>query len=139
MPGMSGIEVARTLKNEGIRIPILVISSHEDKQFILGMLENGAAGYLVKEEVPDAVLRAVRGIAAGQRGWVSRRVAALLGLWLNGENPGYLNLSESDLTMLRYLITGMRSDQISQELGISLSDLDRRMQRAIRIVREHLK
>lgn len=78
MPGLRGIAVADHLQAKGIRIPILVLSAHEDKQFILGMLSSGAAGYLVKEEVPDTLVKAVQGIAKGGRGWVSRRVTDLI-------------------------------------------------------------
>ncbi|MFO7623648.1 MAG: hypothetical protein R6V73_04800 [Anaerolineales bacterium] len=40
------------------------------------LLAKGAAGYLIKEEAPEAIVEAVRGVARGERGWLSRRVEA---------------------------------------------------------------
>jgi len=42
----------------------------------LQLLSLGAAGYLIKYEVPDTIVEAVRGVARGETGWISRKVAA---------------------------------------------------------------
>jgi DNA-binding NarL/FixJ family response regulator len=81
MPGMTGIEVARTLQEEGIDIPILIYSAYADKSLVAGVLENGAAGYLTKDEVPEMLLTALRRMATGDRGLVSRHIADRLSLW----------------------------------------------------------
>lgn len=76
MPGMTGIEVARELKAANSEVCILAISAYNNRQYIHHMLANGAAGYLVKDDVPANLIRAVREIAHGGRGWVvdSRRL-----------------------------------------------------------------
>lgn len=81
MPGMNGIEVAQELEASGSTIPVLVFSAHEDKHYILGVLATGAAGYLTKEEVPETILKAIRGVACGEQGWVSARIATLISNW----------------------------------------------------------
>ena len=63
MPLMNGIEVARRLKEEGSPVRILVLSAYHDRQYVHRMMESGAAGYLTKEEAPEKIVRAVRGIA----------------------------------------------------------------------------
>ncbi len=78
MPLMNGIEVARLLKKGGKAIRILVLSAYDDLQYIRQMLLNGAAGYLIKDEAPERILEAVRGVAQGEVGWVSPRVRAML-------------------------------------------------------------
>lgn len=75
MPLMTGVEVARRLKEEGSSVRILALSAYQDRQYIQGMLANGASGYLTKEEVPEKIVRAVRGVARGEEEWVSRRAA----------------------------------------------------------------
>lgn len=139
MPGMQGIDVARELKKQGHKVPILVISAHEDKHFILGMLKNGAAGYLVKNEVPEAVARAVRGIANGRRGWVSRRVAAMIGVWMHGDHPDQICLSKNDIRALKLFAFGKRSEEIGSELGWSRDHTDQQIERAIKTVRAKLE
>jgi DNA-binding NarL/FixJ family response regulator len=84
MPGMKGIEVAEELEAAGSPVPILVLSAYEEKQFILGVLATGAAGYLTKEEIPERIIQAVRGIAKGETGWISPKVSKLMFEWNQG-------------------------------------------------------
>jgi DNA-binding NarL/FixJ family response regulator len=81
MPGMKGVEVAEELEAAGSSVPILVLSAYEEKQFILSVLASGAAGYLTKEEVPEKIIQAVRGIAKGETGWVSPKISRLILDW----------------------------------------------------------
>lgn len=81
MPGLKGVEVAQRLKAVGSPVRILALSSYDDKQYILGLLATGALGYLVKEEAPEKIVAAVRGVARGERGWISQRIAAQIAAW----------------------------------------------------------
>ncbi len=81
MPGLQGMEVAKELEAAGSSVPILALSAYDDKQYILGILATGAAGYLTKEELPETIVSAVRGVARGESGWVSERVAEYLQSW----------------------------------------------------------
>ncbi|HXV99393.1 MAG TPA: response regulator transcription factor [Anaerolineae bacterium] len=81
MPGLKGVEVAQRLKAADSSVRILALSSYDDKQYILGLLATGASGYLVKEEAPENIVAAVRGVARGERGWVSQRVAMQIASW----------------------------------------------------------
>ena len=78
MPRINGIEVAHQLKIKGVNIHILVLSAYDDLQYIRQMLLNGVAGYLIKDEAPERIIEAVRGIAQGEIGWVSPQVKAKL-------------------------------------------------------------
>jgi DNA-binding NarL/FixJ family response regulator len=75
MPQLDGIEVARRLKEGRYRTPILVLSAYDDQEYIQEMLGNGASGYLIKDEAPERIIEAVRGVAQGKNGWVSPQVA----------------------------------------------------------------
>jgi DNA-binding NarL/FixJ family response regulator len=81
MPGLTGVEVAQRLKAAGSSVRILALSSYDDKQYILGLLVNGVLGYLLKEEAPEKIIAAVRGVARGERHWVSQRVVAQMSTW----------------------------------------------------------
>jgi DNA-binding NarL/FixJ family response regulator len=76
MPKLNGIEVARRLKRRKQKPRILVLSAYDDPGYIREMLGIGAAGYLIKDEAPERILEAVRGVAQGQVGWVSPQVKA---------------------------------------------------------------
>jgi DNA-binding NarL/FixJ family response regulator len=76
MPGANGVEVARQIRTADLPIHILVLSAYARDELIADILQQGAAGYLVKEEAPDHIISAVRGVAQGEEGWLSRRVTA---------------------------------------------------------------
>ncbi len=78
MPLLNGIQVARKLKNLGSPTRILVLSAYDDQEYIQEMLANGASGYLIKDEAPERIIEAVRGVAQGEMGWVSPQVKAKL-------------------------------------------------------------
>ncbi|MEA4908498.1 MAG: response regulator transcription factor [Chloroflexi bacterium] len=75
MPIMDGVEAARRLRESQSPVKILALSSYNDKYYILSLLEQGAAGYLTKDENPNTIIEAVRSVANGKRGWLSRKAA----------------------------------------------------------------
>jgi DNA-binding NarL/FixJ family response regulator len=78
MPRMNGKEVANRLRDESSPVRILAVSAHGERQYILGMLNNGVSGYIMKEDAPEHLVRAVRGVARGEKRWVSQRVADII-------------------------------------------------------------
>jgi DNA-binding NarL/FixJ family response regulator len=78
MPQLNGIEVVRQIKKTKLNIRVLVLSAYNDLEYIQAMLLNGVAGYLIKDEAPERILEAVRGVAQGEIGWVSPQVKAKL-------------------------------------------------------------
>ena len=75
MPVMDGVEVARRMQMSASPVRILVLSAYDDRQYILEMLNMGAYGFLIKDEAPEVIVDAVRGIANGEKGWISRKAA----------------------------------------------------------------
>jgi DNA-binding NarL/FixJ family response regulator len=137
MPEMKGVEVAHKLMEQGSDLPVLALSAYEDRQFIIGMLESGAAGYLVKDEVPEMIIRAIQGIAHGESGWVSRRVAARLMLWLNMEQPGRIKIDTIDIQVLRLFLAGYSDNDIARRVKLSDAEVRRRLDRSVLAVREY--
>jgi DNA-binding NarL/FixJ family response regulator len=78
MPKLNGIEVTSRLKKRKTKTRILVLSAYDDQAYIQAILANGASGYLIKDEAPERILEAVRGVALGEVGWVSPQVKARL-------------------------------------------------------------
>jgi DNA-binding NarL/FixJ family response regulator len=74
MPVMDGVEVARRLRASNATVRILVLSAYDDQEYIRALQDIGVWGYLVKGEAPGKIVEAVRGVAEGQKGWVSQQV-----------------------------------------------------------------
>ncbi len=127
MPGLKGIDVARQLQVAGSTVRILALSAYDDKQYILELLASGAAGYLVKEEAPEAIIDAVRGVAQGQQGWVSRRIAAQLMAWTR-EEPPKTNLTDREMGVVRLVAAGKTNQEIGLALGISDKTVEKHLE-----------
>lgn len=76
MPKMDGIQTAWELKQAGIEVPILALSAYNEREYIRGILNNGVAGYLTKDEAPDYLAQAVRMISREEETWLSPLVEA---------------------------------------------------------------
>jgi DNA-binding NarL/FixJ family response regulator len=119
MPKMNGKQVAQILQEKESPVRILVLSAYNDRQYILGMLENGAAGYLTKDEVPEILIKAVRGVARGEQGWISRRVAAEIASWSPDSGLDQKTLTLREMDILRLLVRKKTDQEIIEELNIS--------------------
>jgi DNA-binding NarL/FixJ family response regulator len=117
MPGMDGIEVAHHLRKAGVNVRILVLSAYDDREYIRALLDIGVSGYLVKGEAPGKIVEAVRGIAKGQRGWVSPQVRKKLEKM---QDLAYKQntLTYRDLQMLRLLAAGKTEQEIAQLMHV---------------------
>ena len=67
MPGRSGLEMIEELKAVVPALPVLVMSSHSERDYALRALKSGAAGYVSKSQNQDVIVRAVRTVNAGER------------------------------------------------------------------------
>lgn len=73
MPVLRGDEVVRKIRDTLPEVKVLAVSSYDDRLIIQGMMENGAFGYITKDEAPELLLVAVRSIFKGSEKWVSPR------------------------------------------------------------------
>jgi two-component system response regulator DegU len=129
MPGLNGNEVAQQLQQSGSQVHILALSAHDDRQYIQELLENGASGYLVKEEVPEAIVEAVRGVARGEQGWVSRSVAAQMTSWMReGSQDDRMGLTAREVQVLKAVVAGKTNQEIGLELGISEKTVEKHLE-----------
>ncbi len=128
MPLMKGVDVAKQLKENNSQVKILALSTYDDKQYIFGLLSEGASGYLTKEEVPANILDAVRGVARGEQGWVSRRVAALMSSWTREEPPRVEDLTEREIQVLEHMTEGKTNKEIGFVLGISQKTVEKHLE-----------
>lgn len=128
MPGLNGNQVAERLQKVGSAVRILALSAHDDKQYIQELLANGASGYLIKEEVPETIVEAVRGVARGEQGWVSRRVAAQMSSWMRQETESRMGLTGREVEVLKAVVAGKTNQEIGLSLGISEKTVEKHLE-----------
>ena len=128
MPKLRGVDVAKQLRATGSPVRILVLSAYDDRQYILELLANGAAGYLTKEEAPETIVEAVLGVARGEEGWVSRRVGAHIAKWMRAEEIGKLHLTSREVEVLRLVVEGKTNQEIGHLLDISEKTVEKHLE-----------
>jgi DNA-binding NarL/FixJ family response regulator len=67
MPGKSGLDVLREIRNKKTELPVLILSMYSAEQYAVLVLKAGASGYLTKESAPDELIRAIRQISKGEK------------------------------------------------------------------------
>ena len=151
LPGLNGVEIARQIKSAQLSVQVLALSAHDDIQYIRNLLAHGAAGYLTKEEAADTIVDAIVGIARGEHGWLSRRVASQMSLWMLNPTPGQRELTSRELDVLHQIVNGLSNQEIGRELSISEKTVEKhvsailaklevnsRVEAAVLAVRENL-
>ncbi len=117
MPRRNGIEVIKELSTSEPPFKVLVLSAYDDENFIIEMVEAGAAGYLLKREALETIVEAVRGVAAGENGWFSR---AIISKMLAAQKTSReISFTDREREILHYLTLGWTNTKISEKLGIS--------------------
>lgn len=127
MPGLQGIEVARRLAAEQARARVIALSAHDDNHYVRGVLEAGARGYLLKEEAPEFILEAIRGVHRGQDGWISRGIAAKVMAWTRHGSPASPDLSQRESEILHLVVDGLQNKQVAAALGLSEKTVERHL------------
>jgi two-component system invasion response regulator UvrY len=120
MPGRSGLDLIRDIRVAKPRLPVLVVSTHLEKDYAVRALKLGAAGYVSKQSAADTLASAVRHVVSGGR-HVSPALAELLAGSLGDPTPGSPHdlLSNRELQVLRLIASGKSVKEIGAELALS--------------------
>jgi DNA-binding NarL/FixJ family response regulator len=119
MPGKDGLTVARELKEAALDVRVLALSAHDDEEYIMNLLQIGAAGYLTKEEALDTIVDAVRGVARGEEGWLSRRAAARITTATRKQPNKLIELTEREEEVSALLAEGHTNNEIADNLHVT--------------------
>ncbi len=125
LPGMSGLEVARQLHAQNPDVKILALSGHDDRSYVQGILDEGACGYLTKEETGDLLVHAILGVSQGEKGWFSQRINSLIANWTDIKVTLFDRLSPREKDVLVRLTDGKSNHQIAMDLGISSKTVEK--------------
>ena len=124
MPGRSGIELIRQVKDEKPKLRILVLSMHAEAQYAVRAIRAGASGYLTKDSATDQLLAAIRRIAGGGA-YVSPETAERLALDFNQppEAAPHTLLSDREFQVFQMIVAGRSVSEIAAALSLSVKTI----------------
>ena len=122
MPGRSGIEVLKDIRQERPDLPVLIFSMHAEDQYARRVFKAGARGYMNKECPPEELIKAIKRILSGGR-YVSPALAERLAWDLNQDTEQQIHetLSDREFEVLRMIASGKTVSLIAEELHLSVA------------------
>lgn len=126
MPGLDGLEVVSRLKDSHPKLPVLILTMHEEAQYIVRAIEAGAMGYLTKQSAPEQLVTAIRRVCSGYRYMTDEATEALaLRIARGSRHKTPLDsLSMRELQVLRRLAMGHTNREIAQAYSLSIKTVD---------------
>jgi DNA-binding NarL/FixJ family response regulator len=130
MPVMNGIEAAQEVSKQYKQTRSLMLSMHNDEDYILKSVEAGAYGYLLKDTTRDEMLRALRTVARGEKYFSPSVSNIIISSYLQKVKDTEkakvkkAKLSKKESAIVKFIIEGNNSREISEKLNISIRTVD---------------
>lgn len=119
MPGVGGLELTALLHERYPQIAVLVLSMHDNPEYMVQAVKAGARGYLLKDEPAQEIVTAIGAVMAG-RSYFSAAVAVRLS---QATAPATM-LTQRERDVLRHIASGEANKQIAQALGLSVRTVE---------------
>lgn len=126
MPGLDGLEFISRVRSTHPKLPILVLTMHEEDQYVIRVFASGANGYITKRSAPEQLVNAIRKVHSGGR-YINGSAAEALALHMAKGAPGRTlldSLSNREIQVLQRLAMGLTTREIAEAYNISVKTAD---------------
>ncbi len=130
MPDLDGVEVARQIREAVPDTKVLVLTMHESEQMVRRALDAGARGYLLKSDLTDSLIKAVKAVAQGKH-FLAPKVSEIVleGFLMAGDHHqqgdrARTPISPREIEIIRLLAEGKVNKEIAELLGISVRTVE---------------
>jgi DNA-binding NarL/FixJ family response regulator len=121
MPGKSGVPLIKQIKEEFPKLPVLVLTMHQEDQYAVRSIQAGASGYLTKESAGTELVTAIRRVASG-RLFISPEVAEQLAMNVmpgSSKELSHKSLSDREFEVFRLMVEGASVTDVAERLKLS--------------------
>lgn len=124
MPKINGIETLRRLKDLGINSKTIMLTIHEDREYLFETMKIGANGYVLKDSDADGLIKAIRDVNHGKT-YIQPSIASILVEELNekgkidGDYAKIESLTKREYEVLTLIAGGLNNREIANKLFIS--------------------
>jgi two-component system invasion response regulator UvrY len=126
MPGMDGLEVVGWLLSHYPKLPVLILTMHEEEQYVIRAIGAGAMGYVTKRSAAEQLLAAIRKVHGGGR-YITEAIAESLARRVakgaKAQSP-LDSLSNREIQILSRLALGHTNREIAEDYNISIKTVD---------------
>lgn len=121
MPKMNGLEVLEYIRKNKIECKVLILTIHNEVEYLLKAVESGVDGYVLKDSEADVLIKAIRTINEGES-YIQPNLASKLFEKINNREKNKdrkLSLTKREYEVLKLITLGMLNKEIADSLGIS--------------------
>lgn len=143
MPGMSGMEATRRIKETSPNVAVLALTMHEDERYFFEMLNAGASGYVPKRAAPDELMSAIRVVSQGDVFIYPSLARLLVNDFLHrseattGDSLDALTAREHEVLTL--IADGLSNKEIAERLVLSVKTVDHHRENIMRKLNLHTR
>jgi DNA-binding NarL/FixJ family response regulator len=131
LPGMTGIEVARQIHRDYPHIRIIMLTSYDDDEYLVGALQAEAQAYLLKSVSDDTLVWTIHAVHRGERLISPELLERMLRQFAQvryQQIQQEVGLSDQDIQVLQRVAAGASNEEIAKELGWSRASIKRKVQ-----------
>lgn len=131
LPGVTGVEVARQLQRDFPEMRLIMLTSYDDDEYLIGAMQAGAQAYLLKSVSDETLVWTIRAVYRGERLISPELLDRMLRQFAQvryHQIQQEAGLSDQDLQVLQRVVAGASNDQIARELGWSKASIKRKVQ-----------
>jgi len=134
MPRMNGLAVTEVLRKEAPNVKILVLSVHNNKEYVFRIIQAGAHGYISKEAPPEELLRAIESVHTGEPFFSPEIARAALNqiVTSGGKKEPFAQLTSREREVLILIAEGQSNKEIASRLGIGVRTIETHRERIMR-------
>lgn len=138
MPNLNGIEATKTIKDKFPAVSVLVLSMHDDEEYITQSIDCGADGYLLKDSGKEEFVKAIHNVYGGQKYFSADISNILVNNYLSAKKSGAVQVDTEPAQTIDYGLT-KRERQILKMIyeGVSNKDIADQLQKSIRTIETH--